>query len=167
MSAPEEPNLGRVSAKPPPVAQPFAIPAGPRHAALVEHRLPDGTRHWDWFIERRPPQANAPVDAASGVAAPDERRLAAFRVQTCPLQGSSHLVTEFTAEPTSDHRAVYLRHTGEVSAGRGAVRPVAGWVVAHTSFAAVSMAVVLEADGIRTVYVGVSCRPGVWRFVRI
>lgn len=71
---------------------------------LLEHRLPDGSWHYDWMIER------------------PEGGLATFRVTTRIDQPGG---TAFRAERLADHRAAYLTYEGEVSGGRGWVRRLA------------------------------------------
>lgn len=81
-------------------------PAMPR-AVLLHHRLPDGSSHYDWMIQR--------VDDPAG-------SLVTFRVwERIDLGG----VVSFDAERLADHRAEYLDYEGVVSGGRGEVVRIA------------------------------------------
>ena len=77
---------------------------------LLRHDLPDGTHHFDWFIQRLP-EPGSP--------------LRAFRVRD-RIDGPG--LDRFEAEPIGDHRPVYLDYEGPVSGGRGRVRREASGV---------------------------------------
>ena len=74
---------------------------------LLRHTLADGSRHFDWLIER-------PGD-------PSEHRLIAFRTDRRPDQTDA---AGFSAERLADHRAHYLSYEGPISGGRGSVARV-------------------------------------------
>ena len=82
---------------------------------LLEHRLGDGSVHFDWMVER----------GAS---------LITFRVMERIDGGEGR---RFTAERLNDHRVAYLTYGGPISGGWGEVRRVAAGSVkieAETEF---------------------------------
>jgi len=97
-----------------------------RRTVLLVHRMPDGTVHEDWMLER---------DST------DERRLVTFRLATGQLQraiamlrGGAHKTRIIIqADRIPDHRARYLDFQGEIRDGLGRVdRIAAGSVVIHS-----------------------------------
>lgn len=86
---------------------------GMARAVVLQHDLPDGSRHFDWLI--------APDDAAHPPSA-DERVLIAFRLRERP---DDPLVVDLEAAKMPDHRWMYLEFEGELEGGgRGAVKRV-------------------------------------------
>lgn len=88
------------------------IASGMAHAVLLEHRLPDGSFHYDWMMERLPGST-----------------LVTFRVGERIDLGE---VVAFRATRLPDHRAVYLTYEGPVSGNRGDVRRLAQGDIAIT-----------------------------------
>jgi len=72
---------------------------------ILEHILPDGSRHFDWMIE----------DPNLG----EGRTLRTWRTEVRP-----DLEAVFDAEQIDHHRDHYLRHEGPVSDGRGVVHRI-------------------------------------------
>lgn len=89
---------------------------------LLQHELADGTRHFDWMVQRFTPGlegAAAPLD-------PESRDLITFRVMDrVDLKKTAF----FAAEHTADHRNAYLDFAGDLSGGRGTVRKIARGIV--------------------------------------
>lgn len=115
-------------------------------SVVLEHRLPDGSRHFDWMIERPDP----------GV----ERRLWTWRTEARPDR-----VEAFAGEQIGNHRVVYLEFEGELSGGRGRVTRVAAgqaiWLGADSGKIGVR---IVWSDGPNVRYnaeIGVN---GVWSF---
>lgn len=73
---------------------------------LLLHELPDGSRHYDWLVERD-------GDSAAG--------LVTFRVG----ERIDAAPARFEAVRIADHRREYLSYEGPVSGGRGVVTRVA------------------------------------------
>ncbi|MEL6330585.1 MAG: hypothetical protein AAFR38_13080 [Planctomycetota bacterium] len=122
-----------------------SVPGSGRSSVLLEHALPDGTRHLDWMLERA---SNA------------ERRLVTFRLES-GLDPCEEPV--FEAERIGDHRAAYLEFEGEVSGGRGVVRRV--WRRPLLSLIETPSVHRIElADGVRLT--GTMVRDPIWRFAR-
>lgn len=89
---------------------------------LLEHVLPDGSRHYDWLLAR---------DAAGDR---ETRDVLTLRCATRIDRLAVHERCEVEWLP--DHRRHYLDHEGPVGNGRGAVRRVAsGEVVAAAGLA--------------------------------
>ncbi len=113
---------------------------------LLEHTLPDGSRHFDWMLHE-PPTADAAafqnlskatdgpetgkrktVRTAYNAAQPDDndRILITFRVLD---RIDRHDCDSFVADRLDPHRYAYLKHHGPVSGNRGSVKKVAGGLV--------------------------------------
>jgi len=106
------------------------------HAVILEHRLADGSVHFDWMIE----------DA--GVVG--ERRLRTWRVGVRP-----DVVGAFTGERIGDHRAAYLRFEGDIGGGRGCVRRVGSGTVEALVLDCEDFAATIVWDGVGMIeYVG-------------
>jgi hypothetical protein len=92
---------------------------------LLQHTLPDGTRHFDWLIE---PVGAGPgsIDARNADDGdPDERCLISFRVMD---RIDSPRITSFPADALPLHRRKYLQFQGDVE-GKGAVKRITGGMV--------------------------------------
>ncbi|MBS0196798.1 MAG: hypothetical protein JSR77_08575 [Planctomycetes bacterium] len=81
------------------------MPPSPQQTVLLEHSTPDGDSHFDWLLERDEVQP-----------------LVCFRVHE-RLDISEPAA--FLADRIADHRRLYLRFEGSLSAGRGSVRRIA------------------------------------------
>lgn len=109
---------------------------------LLRHDLDDGSRHFDWLIER-------PGDDD---ADPDRRSLLSFRLQH-PLIGGA-----FEGVRMPDHRRHYLDYQGPVSADRGRVTRVdEGECVLDESPERITIRLVPDAQ--RVVYIGTATGP--------
>lgn len=113
---------------------------------LLEHTLPDGSRHFDWMLHEPPiadPAAFRTVPNAAGDPGKDytkavrtaynavqpndeDRILITFRVLE---RIDRHDCNSFIADRLDPHRYAYLKHHGLVSGNRGSVRKVAGGLV--------------------------------------
>ncbi len=82
---------------------------------VLEHTLPDGSRHFDWMVER-PDHGRGGEEGGSG----GEHRLATWRTSCRPDRAAG-----FEGEQIGDHRAFYLDFEGELTGGRGRVERVA------------------------------------------
>ncbi len=119
-----------------------------QHAVVLEHTLPDGSRHFDWMIER--------PDTAV------ERRLCTWRTEVRPDRSD-----RFGGQRIDDHRAVYLRFEGELGAGRGCVVRVASGRAEWIRQDAGSICVTISwQSGQFARYEGDIGADGRWRFVR-
>ncbi len=93
----------------------------PARMVLLEHTLADGSRHFDWLMQR-PREDDAPSKRLDLEA----RELLSFRVAERIDRAPAR---RFVSQRMEDHRNLYLTYSGEVSGGRGSVRPVARGVV--------------------------------------
>jgi hypothetical protein len=73
---------------------------------LLLHRLPDGSTHFDWLIERTP----------------GEERVLTIRLADRP---DRQVTGSLVGRRLTDHRRVYLALEGEISGGRGFVERIA------------------------------------------
>lgn len=78
---------------------------GTTKAVILLHTLPDGSSHYDWFIEMP--------------SRYDEYRLLSFRSAVRPDHTNPDIV--FHVEHLPNHRIHYLTHEGDIGAGRGEV----------------------------------------------
>lgn len=119
---------------------------------LLQHTLPDGSRHYDWLIE--------PVGAGPGSVSaravesanpsPDDKCLLAFRV----IDRIDHpKVTAFPADAMPLHRRKYLDYQGDV-AGKGSVRRVASGMVRKVEVMGHEKDGVMDAISIRAKFTG-------------
>ncbi|MBX9737334.1 MAG: hypothetical protein K2X32_10455 [Phycisphaerales bacterium] len=92
----------------------------PGRMVLLVHELDDGTRHFDWLIQR--PQALAAAGGPIVPLNPDARELLSFRVAE-RMDGAR--ASKFAATKMDNHRNLYLTYSGPISGGRGSVRQVA------------------------------------------
>ncbi|MBI1189487.1 MAG: hypothetical protein GC200_02225 [Tepidisphaera sp.] len=121
-------------------------PDNPPRSVLLRHTLPDGTGHFDWFLEDRPAQV-----------------LRSFRLAIDPLASDA---LAFEASPASDHRLAYLDFEGEVSGGRGHVSRVWRADMRSCFLGKHFVRVLLHApDGLVRLH-GRSLRSGLWVFRR-
>ncbi|MDQ7013325.1 MAG: hypothetical protein Q9O74_05435 [Planctomycetota bacterium] len=97
---------------------------------VLRHHLPDGTHHYDWFIEpvgsRAPLAATGPDDNPDDDPDddPDARVLIAWRLAAWPIPAGSSV----PAERLPPHRRLYLDYEGPISGNRGTVRQVAAGI---------------------------------------
>jgi hypothetical protein len=115
-------------------------------AVVLEHTLPDGSRHFDWMIERPDPG--------------EERRLCTWRTQHRPDRSVG-----FDGRRIGDHRAAYLSFEGELGSGRGRVVRVASgravWL--HRDEREIGVRIVWDG-GPNARYEGQIGADGVWSF---
>lgn len=111
---------------------------------LLLHVLPDGSNHYDWFVEEAP-----------GAAA-----LVSFRL-VGRIDGGGAMT--FEARELPPHRPHYLTYEGPVSGGRGAVERIAEGVVDVTSSAA-DWVFRGELGRSRGCFAGRRMSQGLWRF---
>jgi len=90
-------------------AGPPLAPSPGRPVVVLLHRLPDGSRHFDWLFA---------VDDA-----PQEARLRTWRSPTSPVEATPG--DALALERLPDHRPRYLDYEGPISGHRGDVRRVA------------------------------------------
>lgn len=115
-------------------------------AVVLEHRLEDGSWHYDWMVE----------DAT----ALEERRLVTWRVDARPDRAEV-----FRGVRIGNHRAAYLDFEGDLGGGRGTVRRLArGRVCSLGLTVGVVGAVVAWENGPPRRYQGVSRTAGGWSF---
>ncbi len=119
---------------------------------MLEHTLPDGTRHFDWLIESAEPGPDA---------TDEDRSLLAFRVG---VRVDDPSVGSFRAEALPDHRRLYLHYEGVISGDRGAVIRVAEGACRIARESADAIRVEVEFEGARRVLVGRRLEGGVWAF---
>lgn len=113
---------------------------------ILEHILPDGTRHYDWMIE----------DPTLG----EGRTLRTWRTEARP-----DLEAVFDAEQIGHHRDHYLTHEGPLSGGRGRVRRMRSGEVLGLQAGGDKLSVVVAwADGPNIRYEGRFEGSGLWRF---
>lgn len=89
---------------------------------ILLHQLPDGTRHFDWLVQRFQPAPGhrPPLD-------PEAKELLSYRVVE---RIDHHSAGFFIADRIADHRNKYLEVTrAEISGGRGIVQKVAAGIV--------------------------------------
>ncbi|MEM8836425.1 MAG: hypothetical protein AAGD00_11490 [Planctomycetota bacterium] len=109
---------------------------------LLRHDLDDGSRHFDWLLER-------PGDDAHDL---DRRSLLSFRLQG--LLGSE----PFDAARMGDHRRAYLDYQGPVSGGRGRVSRVdEGACLLEETAQRVTVQLVPDAQAV--IYIGTPTGP--------
>lgn len=121
-----------------------------RRAVILQHRLPDGSAHFDWLCER-----------ATG-ADPQTRCLIAFRVDRrvdqCAQSG-------FIAKRIDDHRRLYLDYEGSVAGGRGEVVRVAAGAIADLDEREHSIRIAIDWGAGPVQYTGASASgEASWRF---
>lgn len=98
------------------------------HASVILiHNLPDGSSHFDWFIDQ--PELEV------------EHRLISFRCQSRP---DTLGLSEFAAERLPDHRADYLTYEGPISKNRGFVQRIATGTVIKLDQTAHSISVLVQ-----------------------
>ncbi|MCL4742138.1 MAG: hypothetical protein KJZ54_08035 [Phycisphaerales bacterium] len=119
---------------------------------VLEHTLPDGSRHFDWLME--------PGEARPG-ARDEDRSLLAFRVS---VRVDDPSVGSFRAEAMPAHRRLYLRYEGEIAGGRGRVLRVAEGVCKVVERTAGEVGVEVEFAGRRRALRGRRLNGGVWAF---
>lgn len=121
-----------------------------RRAALLLHRTPDGSSHFDWLIER-----------AAG-ADPDERALIAFRTDVRADEAADRT---FNGVRITDHRRLYLDFEGALSDSRGHVQRIASGVVESFDEAPTHLSVLIRWSHHSVKYQGEATGAGdVWRF---
>lgn len=115
-------------------------------AVVLEHTLPDGSRHFDWMIERLEPGT--------------ERRLCTWRTEHRP-----DVAGRFRGERIGDHRAAYLEFEGELSENRGRVVRLASGAAAWRHRDEGRICVGVDWDhGPKVRYDGEIGPEGVWSF---
>ncbi len=102
---------------------------------LLEHSLPDGSKHYDWMIHPPAIQGFAarndggePIRGLHNAPEPDDndRVLLTFRI----LERIDRPDCDsFVADQLEPHRYAYLKYQGPVSGNRGTVRRLAGGIV--------------------------------------
>jgi hypothetical protein len=75
------------------------------HAVILEHRLEDGSVHFDWMIE-------------------DERISLGPSLWTWRVVDRPDLAEGFVGERIANHRGRYLTFEGDIGGGRGSVRRI-------------------------------------------
>lgn len=101
---------GSIARRPP-------LASGMPRTAVLRHDLPDGTHHYDWFIE--PMCTNRPHDSGTPEE-PDDRVLITWRLKAWPIPEGLLI----PAERLTPHRRLYLDYQGPISDNRGEVRRV-------------------------------------------
>ncbi|HZW06627.1 MAG TPA: hypothetical protein VFF65_05840 [Phycisphaerales bacterium] len=92
---------------------------------LLQHTLPDGTRHFDWLIEPVGAGPGSTLARFADSTNPDDRCLVAFRV----MDRIDHPKTvEFPADALPLHRRKYLDYQGDIER-KGAVKRICGGMV--------------------------------------
>lgn len=129
-----------------------AVPSWVPRTVVLEHSLPDGTRHFDWLIESAEPGPDA---------TDDDRSLLAFRVGVRIDEPS---VGAFRAEALPAHRRLYLHYEGAISGDRGAVIRVADGACRIARKSADEIRIEVEFRGAQRVLVGLRLEGGVWAF---
>lgn len=115
-------------------------------AVVLEHTLPDGSRHFDWMIERPEPGT--------------DRRLCTWRTEHRP-----DVAGRFRGERIGDHRSAYLEFEGELSENRGRVVRLASGGAVWRLLEADRMSVEVDWNGGPKVrYEGENGAGGVWLF---
>lgn len=111
---------------------------------LLRHKLPDGSWHFDWLIDR-------------GSALP----LVSFRVLE---RVDIPTITEFFADRIGDHRREYLQYEGPVSDGRGNVQRMASGIVESLSEDPDHFQITVSFGTSRRSWTGTRIDAGRWRF---
>jgi len=112
---------------------------------LLEHTLPDGTRHFDWLIEPVGGGPGSKLARYADATDPDEKCLLSFRV----MDRIDHPKTlAFPADQLPLHRRKYLDYQGDV-AGKGQVRRVCGGMVRKVEVMGHEQDGVIDAISIR------------------
>lgn len=92
---------------------------------LLQHTLPDGSRHYDWLIEPVGAGPGSAVARLAEMSDPDDKCLITFRV----LDRLDHpKTTAFAADPLPLHRRKYLDFQGDIE-GKGSVKRIASGMV--------------------------------------
>lgn len=119
---------------------------------LLLHEMPDGSRHYDWMIER-----------ADGAGDADEQVLMTFRLDR-PLEAG---VEGFWGERIGDHRRAYLTYEGPVSGGRGVVSRVLAGTCEILEETGTQVRVDLALGEVRGRFVGRVGEGQKWEFVLV
>ncbi len=124
---------------------------GTTKAVILLHTLPDGSTHFDWFIEM-------PTRF-------DDHRLLSFRSGVRPDHSNPDIV--FHVEHLPNHRVHYLTHEGDIGADRGEVIRVSQGECTRFLMSPESdqLELVIEWDGAgQSVYRGTQKTGNSWAF---
>ncbi|MCW5776956.1 MAG: hypothetical protein KIS87_11000 [Phycisphaeraceae bacterium] len=119
---------------------------------VLEHTLPDGSRHFDWLMEPAEPGPDA---------TDEDRSLLAFRLA---VRIDDTSIRSFLAESMPDHRRLYLHHEGALSGDRGIVVRVADGACRVVRRSQAGIEVEVAFTGMRRVLHGRPLHGGVWAF---
>ena len=116
-----------------------------KRTVILKHTLPDGSWHYDWFIQISEDATRPVLSFRTGHSQPDS-------------------VVEFEAHRLRDHRAMYLDYEGAVSENRGDVVRVGSGEVVSFAFDE-SYEFVLCFGGRNLAYFGQQLEDCHWRFI--
>ncbi|MCZ7633282.1 MAG: hypothetical protein M5U20_07350 [Phycisphaerales bacterium] len=119
---------------------------------VLEHTLPDGSRHFDWLMEPAEPGPDA---------TDEDRSLLAFRLAA---RVDAPSIVSFLAEAMPDHRRLYLQHEGAISGERGTVVRVAAGSCRIVRRSPADIEVEVAFSGRRRVLRGRRLHGGIWAF---